>query len=129
MNVATRRGFIKSASTAALAATATPALAFKGPITETPEPDPIRKWLDQWREAQAAWAAAPEDTEESARLWSEHERLEDLICNTEAKSASGLAAQLEFLVEESADYWGCESHRLAASNAMKAASRMTGGIA
>ncbi|KHQ51091.1 twin-arginine translocation signal domain-containing protein [Mameliella alba] len=44
MNMTSRRGFIKSASTAALAATATPALAYQGSEPDTPVMRAYRKW-------------------------------------------------------------------------------------
>lgn len=60
MNVATRRGFIKSAPLAALAATATPALAFQAPITETPEPQQPEWWRKLVTELQQLRDSSPD---------------------------------------------------------------------
>jgi hypothetical protein len=108
MNVATRRGFIKSAPLAALAATATPALAYQAPITETPEPDPIRRWLDQWTELKTRWAdeghdAEGEQTSHGERLWNEADILEGKITSTKARTKDGALAQLEFVLIDGAD--------------------------
>ncbi|BBU58499.1 hypothetical protein KU6B_47640 [Mameliella alba] len=60
MNMTSRRGFFKSASTVALAATATPALAYQAPITETPEPDLPEWWKKLIAELQQLRDASPD---------------------------------------------------------------------
>ncbi|MCA0961149.1 hypothetical protein [Salipiger bermudensis] len=105
MNMLDRRGFFKSAS-AALAATATPALAYQMPITETPHPDPIRDWLNQWSELKSRWMdeghdATGEETEHGQILWNEADALERKITSTEARSADGALAQLEWMLADS----------------------------
>ncbi|MGK7661951.1 MULTISPECIES: hypothetical protein [unclassified Marinovum] len=88
------------------AATATPALAFQGPITETPEPDPIRKWLDQWKVLRAEWEAnghdeMGEETSYGKDLWSRADALEEKMSTTTARTADGALAQLEWMLIDS----------------------------
>ncbi|MBN8189547.1 hypothetical protein JF540_22945 [Salipiger thiooxidans] len=106
MNMLDRRAFFKSAPVAALAATATPALAFQAPVTETPEPDPIRRWLEQWKAHRAEWETnghdeTGEETAYGAAAWDEASKLGDKIAGTKAITQDGALAQVEFILLDS----------------------------
>lgn len=97
MNMLHRRAFFKSASTAALAVTATPALAFQMPITETP--DPLPEWFRDWKRGTARWEGIPEETPEADQLLAENVDLENRICSTQATSREGVIAQLDLVLD------------------------------
>ncbi len=129
MKMTSRRGFIKSAPIAALLA-ATPAAAFQAPITETPEPDPIRKWLDQWSELKSRWMDEghdedDEETEHGQNLWNEADTLELKIATTQASTKDGAIAQLEWLLRDSTDADFQYGHREALKLAVEA---LKGGL-
>lgn len=101
MNMLHRRAFFKSASTAALAATATPALAFQVPITETP--DPLPEWFRKWQTLQVRWfdEGHDEDGEQNALgaiLEDERDEIEQRIMNARATSIQGAVAQLDLAI-------------------------------
>ena len=122
MTVHTRRGFFKSVSaTAATAALPATALAYQGPVTETPEPDPIRRWLDQWKVARAKYECAAEDSQEEQDLFQEFHRLESLIAETPARTKDGAQAQLEWiLADTNPECFPCPQHREALEAAANA---------
>ncbi|MCT4369112.1 hypothetical protein CLG85_001640 [Yangia mangrovi] len=102
MKVLNRRGFIKSAPITALLA-ATPAVAFQAPITETPDPDPIPDWLNQWKAARAQWDEAPEGSADDKALWTKAEDLAQRIQEATPRTHDGAVAQLEWVIADSTE--------------------------
>lgn len=98
MKLVNRRGFIKSAPIAAIAA-ATQAAAFQAPITEPPDADPIRKWFEQWRAGVAQFDLLEEESHEANCLFDANMALEKKICTTKATSRDGLIAQLDLALD------------------------------
>ena len=106
MNIPTRRDFFKRASlTAAAAALPATAMAFQGPITETPD-DPIPDWFREWKRLRAAWLDETIDQNGNDRgehLWDEYQAIGDRIGSTPAKTREGAATQLEWFASEYQD--------------------------
>jgi len=97
-----RRSFIVAASAAPIAAI--PALAAQ-------VGDQHRTWLEEWREARAAWRNEIEDTPEERDYWDKSIRLEDLLYQTPARTTDGALAQLEWVLEDSKDFSELEHYQ------------------
>lgn len=106
-----RRAFIAGA--AALA----PAAALANAVPRCT--DPHRQWLAEFRRIRILWEDAEEDTDDSEALWARFEDLEDLICQTPATTSDGLRAQIEWLLEDGADYWAKGNHGTVARSVLE----------
>ena len=128
MSSVDRRSFLTAAVAAPVAMTATPSTA-----GDMPAPagitDQHPKWLAQFLKTERELLIVEEGSEADKRLWSKRMRLEGLICQTPATSFEGLAAQLEFLIDDARDYWGCENHQFHAERALESVRMLAGGEA
>ncbi len=91
MNISTskakfnRRSLLTAAATLPLATMAT-----------AKPTDPHMQWLKEWKSVDKHWMQCVDGTPEDAAASAEHHRLAMLICNTQATTIDGLAAQYEW---------------------------------
>lgn len=58
--------------------------------------DPIPQWFEQWKASREELNQSADDTAEERGAWAEFDRLAILISTTQATTAEGIAAQLEW---------------------------------
>ncbi|WP_171180662.1 hypothetical protein [Ruegeria sp. HKCCD8929] len=61
--------------------------------------DPHRAWLEQWRHAKVMWESQPEDTPEAYQWEVRFDELEMKLMTNRAETPDGIAAQIEFAIE------------------------------
>lgn len=69
------------------------------PLDAATPTDPHVEWFENWQATRALWAGGVSDDESDALLDRE-ERWARLICGTVANTPEGLAAQLEYFIED-----------------------------
>ena len=129
MNIATNRAIFQPKTVsrrsilrgipaaAALSVTASAAVAFQGPPPA--HPDPLPGWFEEWKEKRTAWADHPdEDSAEAEALWNDRIRLDDLIAETTPTTREGIAAKLEWVLEDSDGDLSYHGHHVALKSAL-----------
>lgn len=99
--------------------TALPAAALAPAAMAVHAADPLPGWLREWREKRDAWANHPDDdSAEAEALWADRTRLDDLIAEAAPTTPEGIAAQIEWVLEDSGGDLPFEGHRLALEKAL-----------
>ncbi|MDE4061371.1 hypothetical protein [Phaeobacter gallaeciensis] len=62
--------------------------------------DPHPEWLRQWRSNMKKWADTEEGSPEETALSEQRDDIEHCILSTPAATAEGMAAQIEFALED-----------------------------
>lgn len=68
-------------------------------IMATPS-DPHVAWLEEWKRLTALWTATEEGSDADHRIWDERGEIEKLIMTTPATTAAGLAAQVQYALDD-----------------------------
>lgn len=62
--------------------------------------DPIPRWFSEWKQNKAAWRETEPESSDEQRLWKRAEEIERQILASRARSPGGMAAQIEYALEE-----------------------------
>ncbi|SLN19882.1 hypothetical protein ROJ8625_00694 [Roseivivax jejudonensis] len=110
-----RRSFLAAIPAAAVA----PAVAHAAPR------DPHLEWWAEWQRLTKHINTATYITDKAMEPCFERQReIDRLIASTPARTREGVIAQVEWLIEDGRDYWGCDWHRQIAENVLGALRRL-----